>query len=179
MSGSSSAEQSNDALSSGSQTQANGTLNAASSSPASRGEKAFVIGFILVGLLGPIILGERYPFSIAPMFCQQPTCYCEYTIFDPSGEPIELHRFQLQRVYDGNPEGMGVGIKPPATLDQFGSVPTEEQLIEHMQGIDGAWEDLPFVDVVVDVIGDLEGVRVGRIEDRSFRVRVVAPGGAE
>lgn len=141
-----------------------------------RGEKAFVVGFILVGLLGPIVLGECYPFSIAPMFCQQPTCYCDYVVTDPEGNSLDLRRFQLQRVYDGNPEGMGVGIKPPPTFDRFGVVPTEQELIDHLQGLTDAWQGLPYVDVKVEVVGDVDGVTVGPIAERSYEVRVSAPG---
>ena len=127
-------------------------------------------------MLGPILLGECYPFSIAPMFCEQPTCYCEYAITGPNGEALSLEAFGLQRIYDGNPVGLGVGIVPPETLDRFGEVPTPDQVISHVQSRRDAWGSLPYVDVSVEVIGDLEGVRVGRVDERSFVVRVPAPG---
>ena len=155
------------------------TAPAAPATPASprTGERLFVVGFIVVGLLGPIVMGERYPFSIAPMFCQQPTCYCEYVVKGPDGDSLDLARFQLQRVYDGNPVGLGVGVRPPETLDRFGEVPTEQLIREHLQQLpDDAWRGLPYVDVEVSVIGDVDGVHVGRIDERSFTVRVTAPG---
>lgn len=145
-----------------------------------RGEAAAVIVILLANLLGPLVVGERFPFTISPMFRQEPTCYCEFTVRGPDGSELPLAQFALQRVYDGNPVGLGVGIQPPPTLDEFGRVPVREELLEHLAALPAsAWQDLPYVEVEVTAIGDLDGRRVGKIEDRSFRVRVDRPGGMQ
>lgn len=133
--------------------------------------------FILVNLLGPLIAGERFPFTIAPMFCGQPTCYCEYVVTGADGESIPLEVAGLQRVYDGNPVGLGVGVVPPATLDEFGRVPEPEELREHLEASERLWQEAgAYVDVQVRVIGDVDGSHVGEIEDRSYQLRVRRPG---
>jgi len=142
-------------------------------------ERGFVIAFIGLSLVGPLLAGECFPFSIAPMFCQQPTLYCRYQVTDPTGDELPLERFALQRVYDGNPVGLGCGICPAETLDRFGSVPTKDEVIAHLQSRDQAWKDLPYVDVRVEVIGDRNGRQVGVDETRSYSVRVSAPESGE
>ena len=77
-----------------------------------RQETVFIVGFIVINLIGPIVLGERFPFTISPMFCDEPACYCEYFVTDANGREIDLASLKLQRVYDGNPVGLGVGIQP-------------------------------------------------------------------
>ena len=37
----------------------------------------------------------------------------------PGGEPLPSERFLCQRIYDGNPVGYGVGVKPPRVLEEF------------------------------------------------------------
>ena len=37
-----------------------------------RQETVFIVGFIVINLIGPIVLGERFPFTISPMFCDGP-----------------------------------------------------------------------------------------------------------
>ena len=138
-------------------------------------ERIFVLAFLGVSLVGPLLAGECFPFSIAPMFCQQPTVYCRYRVTDPTGDALPLERFALQRVYDGNPVGLGCGIRPADTRDEFGKVPTVEEVVAHLRSRDQAWEELPYVDVRVEVIGDLNGRQVGVDEARSFSVRVTAP----
>jgi len=142
-----------------------------------RGESVAVIVILLANLLGPLVIGERFPFTISPMFRQEPTCYSEFSVRGPEGQSLALNRFALQRVYDGNPVGLGVGIQPPPTLDEFGRVPTREELLEHFASLPpSAWGDLSYVEVEVTAIGDIDGRHVGKIEDRSYEVRVDRPG---
>jgi len=138
----------------------------------------FVGLFLTANLLGPIVLGECYPFSIAPMFCEQPTCYCSYEVLDADGRSLPPERFGLIRVYDGNPVGLGCGIRPPETIDRFGAVPTAEEITDQVRSRGEAWQGLERITVKVRVVGDLEGRTVGIDESRSFEVVVAAPEGA-
>lgn len=140
----------------------------------SRLELWFVAGVMLVTVVGTFVFGERYPFSVAPMFCEQPTCYCEYEVRDPKGELLNSRDFLLHRVYDGNPTGMGVGLKPPPVLDEFGKVPTEEEIVRHVQNqFKGKPSQLDFVVVTQKVIGDIGGKTVGELKDRTKTIKIV------
>jgi hypothetical protein len=86
-----------------------------------------VIGIVAVGLLlaanavVPLVWGDIYPFSSAPMFRDAPTRYANYRVYDPQGNELPSRHYALDkdktadpflvgRVYDGNPVGYGVGI---------------------------------------------------------------------
>ncbi len=89
----------------------------------------FVAAFIVVNLVVPFTIGELYPFSTSPMFCDQPTKYCTYEVVDADGDQVDLKRLGLHLVYDGNPPGLGVGIVPSPTLHAFGEVPERTELV--------------------------------------------------
>ena len=74
-----------------------------------------------------------YPFTISPMFSDQPNEYCVYEVFDESGQPIDSEPFGLHLVYDGNPPGLGMGIQAHPTLHGFGETSTVDQLRSHVQ----------------------------------------------
>lgn len=124
--------------------------------------------FVLVNVLAPIVVGEFYPFTVSPMFCDEPQVYCEYELYDSSGESLPLKEFELQRNYDGNPPGLGVGIKPAPTLDHFGHVPDERQLRRHLEAQLAKHPELDSVRVVQKVIGAIDMQRVGVIEERTL-----------
>lgn len=150
------------------QTNAQGVQSQAREVRPSRFEKIAVVAFVVINLLGPFVLGERYPFTIAPMFCDEPGEFAEYELYDPDGNSLPLARFQLQRNYDGNPPGLGVGIKPPATLDSFGNIPSEEELRSHLEKMLEEQQDLDSVRVVRRVIGAIDDQHVGELPDRTL-----------
>src|SRR3954453_5154684 len=82
------------------------------------------VGFFLTAhIVVPLVWGDLYPFTAAPMFRDSPTRYCNYQVFAPDGGDLPQEDWLVQRVYDGNPVGYGVGIQPPAVLEQeFGVV---------------------------------------------------------
>ena len=133
-------------------------------------EVIFIIGFLGLNLCAPVVFGERFPFTIAPMFCDEPSCYCEYEVRDAEGKPVELAELRMQRVYDGNPVGLGVGIEPPATLDQFGVVPTREEVTEHLLKQMDAWPETPFLSVEMTVVGATDDNHVGPVKTDQFIV---------
>jgi len=96
-------------------------------------EMASVGAFVLVQLLAPLIVGEVYPFTISPMFSDQPDCYATYQVFDGSDQELDASRFGLHLVYDGNPPGFGVGICPRPTVHGFGEVCDRDTVSGHVR----------------------------------------------
>ena len=92
-----------------------------------------VVAFVIINLVGPMVVGEMYPFTISPMFSDQPSQYSVYEVFDENGQPIDSEPFGLHLVYDGNPPGLGMGIQAHPTLHGFGETSTVDQLRSHVQ----------------------------------------------
>ena len=66
------------------------------------------------------------------MFSDQPAEYAVYEVFDANGDSLDLEPFGLHLVYDGNPVGLGMGIKAAETMHGFGEVPPLEELKTHV-----------------------------------------------
>jgi hypothetical protein len=129
-------------------------------------------GLLLANILAPIVWGDVYPFTSAPMFRDSPRVCCNYRVLGPDGQQLESHTWLCHRLYDGNPLGYGVGIEPPKILEQqFGHVHDQTEVTTHIRAILERLEHahLPFVDVVQDVIGP-QGEAVGVVESRRWRV---------
>jgi hypothetical protein len=92
-----------------------------------------VVSFVIVNLVAPLVVGEMYPFTISPMFCDQPQQYCTYQLFDERGSELDLESFGLHLVYDGNPPGLGMGIEATPRLHKFGEVPELESVVAHLK----------------------------------------------
>ena len=123
----------------------------------------------------PLVWGDVYPFTSAPMFRDNPRRCCNYRVLAPGGTQLPAEAWLCQRVYDGNPLGYGVGITPPAVIEQeFGQVHGVNQVREHIGRILSRPEhaQLEYVDVVQELIGPLpqEEERVGAV--RSIQIRV-------
>jgi len=100
-----------------------------------RFELVAVVLFVVVNLLAPLVVGEMYPFTISPMFRDQPEQYCTYQLFDESGNEIALETFGLHLVYDGNPPGLGMGIEAVPRMHEFGDVPNLDQVEVHVRNV--------------------------------------------
>lgn len=134
-------------------------------------EFCFGILFALAYLVIPVAFGELYPFTIAPMFRDAPQAYCEYDVLSADGVSLPLREFALHRNYDGNPVGFGAGVRPQFSLDQFGVVPSEQELRAHVsQVLASRHPDLRFVDVVQTVIGPVDAATVGVTQRNKIRV---------
>ena len=92
-----------------------------------------VVAFVVVNLLAPLVIGEVFPFTISPMFSDQPAEYCVYRVLDRDGHPIDSEPFGLHLVYDGNPPGLGMGVQAQPTLHAFGETATLEQVKSHVK----------------------------------------------
>lgn len=93
--------------------------------------------FVIVHLASPLWIGELYPFTISPMFCDSPKECCRYEVFADQNQnrPLDAKLFNLHMVYDGNPPGLGMGIVAHPTLHDFGHVATKEQVIDHVLNV--------------------------------------------
>jgi hypothetical protein len=137
-----------------------------------RRELLVIALFCLSVLVVPLFRTELYPFSRAPMFADAPRVYCSYTVLDPDGARLPLDEFGLQRNYWGNPPGVGVGFAPPASVDRFGTVASQEEVIAAVGSALASRTEIPYVDVIQEVTEPI-GTRVGR--GRTSRWRVINP----
>lgn len=136
--------------------------------------RELILPVAVIGLtLGLPLTGvvDCYPFTGAPMFNEEPQFYCEYKAHDGKGNEIPLEFLRLQRNDNGNPPGHGHGRKPKKSIDRLGKVPSVEEveeavwggLIEHRMAnkVNGS------ITVEIQVIGDLDGNRIGVVAEKS------------
>ena len=134
------------------------------------GELLTLFAFLVGNLAVPPFVGDLYPFTVVPMFSDSPQVYCNYLVYDPEGSLLRADDFQLQREYDGNPVGLGAGLVPRPTLDRFGTVPDERAVVDHVARRLAAMDDLRYVDVVQEVIGQVSSEKVGVLRTSQWRV---------
>lgn len=91
--------------------------------------------FVVVHLVAPVVIGERYPFTISPMFYDQPAECATYTLTGADGTDFDEERFNLHLVYDGNPPGLGMGIEPTETLHPYCLPCQQQQVTDHVRAI--------------------------------------------
>ena len=108
------------------------------------------------------------------MFADAPQHYCEYAVVAPDGrrltETTDLLPFGLQRNYWGNPLGVGVGFKPAPTVDDFGKVATQQEVIDTVTPRLKQFPEWKSVEVEQSVIGPIDGDHVGVVETYFWRV---------
>lgn len=128
--------------------------------------------FLLANILVPTVQGDLYPFTSGPMFRDAPTRYCNYRVYDPNNKLLPAEQFLTQRIYDGNPVGYGVGVKPPAVIEEFGVERDEAYCRDHVraQFASEANRQYPFVEIEQEVIGAVDSHRVGVIRTDRWRV---------
>ena len=122
----------------------------------------------------PLVWGDVYPFTSAPMFRDNPQQCCNYRVYAPDGTKLPEEEWLCHRIYDGNPLGYGVGIQPPPVIEQrFGEVHDEECIRQHIEQLltDPRHGNLTHVEVVQEVIGPIDGERVGVVATNRFVVR--------
>lgn len=128
--------------------------------------------FLLLNIVVPVVWGDIYPFTSGPMFRDAPTRYCNYRVYGPDGELLEPKAFLCHRIYDGNPVGYGVGVKPPAVLEEFGVERDEAYCRQHLlaQLSAEANHRYPFVEIEQEVVGPVDDQRVGVVRTDRWRV---------
>lgn len=134
-------------------------------------------GLLLVAnIVVPVVWGDVYPFTSAPMFRDSPRFCCNYRVYDLQGRELPPENWLVQRLYDGNPLGYGVGIRPPQILEQeFGAPWSEAEVITHIEQQFSRPEnrDIAAVEVVQEVIGPIDNQHVGIL--RTDRWRITRP----
>jgi hypothetical protein len=128
---------------------------------------------LAANVIVPLIWGDVYPFTSAPMFRDAPRQFCNYRVFSMKGKLLDPADWLVQRVYDGNPVGYGVGVEPPAVLEQeFGAIADEATVREHIQRqlAEPRHGREAFVDVVQEVIGPVDGQHVGIVQTNRWRI---------
>jgi hypothetical protein len=148
----------------------------------SRNSKSYlplaVIGlFLAAHVVMPLVWGDLYPFTSAPMFRDNPERYCNYRVFAPDGTELPQEDWLVQRVYDGNPAGYGVGVTPPGVIEQeFGVVHERQKVQEH---IIRQFKNLPIshphVDVEQQVFGPQNDSAIGLLTVSTWRIDRPAP----
>jgi hypothetical protein len=128
---------------------------------------------LLANVAVPVIWGDVYPFTSAPMFRDSPRDFCNYHVYDAAGTELPQDDWLVQRVYDGNPLGYGVGMRPPQVLEQQVGVVHDESIVrQHFEGqlADPRHQQYAFVDVVQEVIGATDAQHVGVVRTRRWRI---------
>ena len=133
--------------------------------------------FLAANIIVPTVIGDLYPFTSGPMFRDAPTQYCNYRVYGPDGKLLDAETFMVQRIYDGNPVGYGVGIKPPEVLEEFGTGRDEAHCCQHVLAHLSAEANrkYPFVEIEQEVVGAVDKQHVGVIREKTQRWRVENP----
>jgi hypothetical protein len=134
---------------------------------------AAAAALLVANVIVPLLWGDVYPFTSAPMFRDSPRHFCNYRVYSPSGEELPAINWNLQRIYDGNPVGYGVGVQPPPVLEQeFGVVSDEAAVRKHVEQQFGRPDNsrYEFVDVVQEIIGAMNDQQVGVITTNRWRI---------
>jgi hypothetical protein len=128
--------------------------------------------FLVLNIIVPVVWGDIYPFTSGPMFRDAPLRYCNYSVYGPDGQLLDAETFLVHRIYDGNPVGYGVGVKPPEVLEDFGIERDEaycrQHLLEHLSA--AANRKYRFVEIVQEVVGPVDEQHVGVIRKDRWRV---------
>ena len=134
----------------------------------------FAAGMVLAANVAvPLVWGDVYPFTSAPMFRDCPRACGNYRVILPGGSEAPASQWLAQRVYDGNPVGYGVGLAPPDVLEQqFGVVHDEAVIRRHFERLLSRPQcsHLSAVEVVQEVIGPCKDGRVGIVETRRWQI---------
>ena len=143
----------------------------------SRGGLTAVAVLLVANVVVPVIWGDVYPFTSAPMFRDCPRQCCNYRVFSADGKELPAEDWLVQRVYDGNPVGYGVGVRPPAVIEQeFGVVHDEPAVRRHFeqQLALPRHQGHAYVEVVQEVIGPIDTGQVGVVETHRWRIEKMA-----
>lgn len=132
-----------------------------------------VLILLAANVIVPLIGGDVYPFTSAPMFREGGERCCNYRVYSPDGIELRAEDWLMHRVYDGNPVGYGVGVLPPPVPElKFGAVPEAAAVWPHVQRQfprDGN-RQYRYVEVEQDVLGPVDEQRVGVMKTNRWRV---------
>jgi hypothetical protein len=144
-----------------------------SSALRSRVACAAVTALLVANVLVPLVWGDVYPFTSAPMFRDSPEMCCNYQVLDADGSALPADQWLVQRIYDGNPIGYGVGIHPPPVIEQQFGVVHDDAIVRHhfeRQLAERHTQLHPSLEVVQQVIGPIDGHQVGVMRTERWRI---------
>jgi len=128
---------------------------------------------LIANMIIPLVGGDIYPFTSAPMFRDSPSQCCSYQVLSADGRELNRENWLLQRVYDGNPVGYGVGIRPPAILEtQFGVIHDALAVRQHVerQFYEPMNREHEFVDVIQEVVAPTDSQHIGVVSRQRRRI---------
>jgi hypothetical protein len=132
-----------------------------------------IVALLAANIVLPLVFGDVYPLTSAPMFRDSPARFCNYRVLAPDGKELPASDWLVQRIYDGNPVGYGVGVRPPSVLEtEFGVVHDEATVRRHIQGqfFEKGNDRHEFVVIEQEIVGPVDSQRVGMIETETWRV---------
>lgn len=149
-----------------------------------RWELAAVALFVLANLAVPLVVEDLFPFTTTPMFRDKPRYYSNYVVYAVRGEKVRplaagelqaaLSALELQRFYDGNPAGLGVGQMPPATLDRFSDTlaeqPGEAEVRRHVEERLSRLSGMDVIELEREIFGPLDNGKVGKVQSARWRI---------
>src|SRR5262245_53790345 len=144
-----------------------------SSSVRSRLALAAVALLLAANIVVPLVWGDVYPFTSAPMFRDAPACCCNYRVYAADGRELPADNWLVQRIYDGNPIGYGVGICQPAVIEQeFGAIHNEPTVVRHIEQQIAAPQNRQHasIEVVQEVIGPINSQHVGVAKTTRWKI---------
>jgi hypothetical protein len=143
----------------------------------SRCALAAAAALLAANVVVPLVWGDLYPFTSGPMFRDRPAQCCNYRVYDPAGRELPLAEWFVQRIYDGNPVGYGVGIHPPAVIEQeFGIVHDEAAVRRHIERqLQAHSRAYDYVDVVQEIVGPIDDQHVGVVCTNRWRINRSKP----
>jgi hypothetical protein len=107
------------------------------------------------------------------MFRDSPVQFANYRVLDEHGREMPRKDWLVNRIYDGNPVGYGVGVQPPPVLEQeFGVVHSQEEVERHFaaQLRRPQHRHVSVVEVVQEVVGPMSRQRVGVVQRNRWKI---------
>ena len=138
-----------------------------------RRELRLVALFCAVNLVVPVFVAELFPFSRFWLFADAPQRYCEYEIRSDLGRRIAPWRMGLQRNYNGAQPHEFYGRRLRPSIDRFGEVATEQEVRAQVEMALVRHPALRAVRVRQQVIGAIDGDKIGVVETNVWRIRNV------
>ena len=127
---------------------------------------------LLANVVVPLVWGDVYPFTSAPMFRDSPRQCCSYQVLSLDGGQLPADEWLVHRIYDGNPIGYGVGVRPPPVIErEFGIVHEESAVRRHLERrfADEENQSHDAIEVVQQIIGPIDAEHVGVVRTERWR----------
>jgi hypothetical protein len=81
------------------------------------GELTFVVCFVVLQAVLPLLFTDLFPFSTMPMFSDAPRELWQLEVFDPDGRRLAASSFSVHSLYVANPRPR-IGVHLPSTVNR-------------------------------------------------------------